>query len=105
MAHFIEDWEEEQKSYDETAPPLPGWTLEAAQKAREDMEATADKMVKMMKRRAAPLWSVPAEVFCMLLKPGHRRKDLKKGVGLGAEGCGGAIMDKFKERLRMILTQ
>eukprot|EP00972_Heterocapsa_arctica_P078033 11507756-Heterocapsa_arctica.AAC.1 len=41
----------------------------------------------------------------MLLKPGHRRKDLKKGVGLGAEGCGGAIMDKFKERLIMILTQ
>eukprot|EP00972_Heterocapsa_arctica_P115644 16448922-Heterocapsa_arctica.AAC.1 len=79
MAHFIADWDEEQKSYEETAPILPDWTLEAAQNVREDMEGTADKMVKMMKRRAAPSWSVPAEVFCMLLRPGHRRKNLQKG--------------------------
>ena len=105
MAHFVEDWDEEQKEYEESAPPLPAWTLSSAQKAREDMEGTADKLVKMMKRRASPSWSLPTEIFCMLMRPGHRRKKLQRGVGIGAQGVGHVQTPMLEQRLRSVLTQ
>ena len=51
----MDSWEGEQKEYEEAAPQLPEWTLEAAQKAREDAEGTAMKMAKMMNEEGSSI--------------------------------------------------
>eukprot|EP00972_Heterocapsa_arctica_P037193 5477231-Heterocapsa_arctica.AAC.1 len=80
-AHFIDDWGKEFEEYQSTAPPLPPWTIEAATEATEDAKEVAWQLKKMPKRRAAPSWSLPLELFGMIMRPGKPEENRRAGIG------------------------
>ena len=84
-AHFVEDWDSEFRDYKESAPALLSWTVEAATEATDDMNGVADQLRRMPKRRAAPTWSLPLELFAMIMNPGRLVENHRAGVGLPEE--------------------
>eukprot|EP00972_Heterocapsa_arctica_P103642 15273343-Heterocapsa_arctica.AAC.1 len=82
QAEFIEDWDKELEEYIDTAPQPEGWSMEKAIAAQEELGEVTSLLRRMPKGRAAPPWSVPTELFLMVLEPGRgMKKDKQLGVG------------------------
>ena len=69
-----------------TANPLKPLDCNVRQIAKSDLRGVAYGLLQGPKRKACPDWSLPTEIFCLLLNPGTCTGVADEGRGLGAEG-------------------
>ena len=101
-AEFVEDWEAEYNEYISSAPMLSAWTLETGERVANDFKETSMLLRKMPKGRAAPSWSLPTELFLMLLGPMRGVKEDRQ-AGLGHE-CVELKTHVFRKRMKSVLS-
>ena len=81
---------------------LSAWALGTEERVANDFKETTMLMRRMPKGRAAPSWSLPTELFLMLLGPMRGVKEDKQ-AGLGHE-CVELKTHVFRERMKSILS-
>ena len=54
QAEFVDDWDVEQKEYEQAAPPLAPCTVQHVEQAHGDLQAVAGLLKSRSKRKAAP---------------------------------------------------
>ena len=78
--------------------PLPLPTRDTAASAKQDLRDTVAALMKAPKRRTAPPWSVPLELFLMGLRPDYYSVGKPKTEGIGFQAPGKHARD-FADRV------
>ena len=72
---------------EEGLPELATWDIQYVDQAKDDIEGLIKYFVRAPKRRAAPRWSVPLEVWFLLLLPNWRIDKSRWGTTLSTLRC------------------
>ena len=85
MSATVVDYEEEVLSIKALANPLPTLTATHIQRGQHDARQMGFVMSRSSKRRGAPPWSMPLEIFQLCMSPDFYSRKRRGVEGLGAE--------------------
>ena len=83
----IVDEATEVQAYIDATPPLDARTLTHERMAARDFKETVWKLKQASKRKAAPAWSCPVELWLLVLAPEYYSVGERMMTGVGAEGA------------------
>ena len=83
-AEVVDIWETERK-FQADLPPLEPLDMNMVTRAKTILFSTANELAKGNRRRAAPRWSAPAELFLMCASPSYLSVGPRRLEGIGVE--------------------